>query len=305
MNQKIQILPEFAIKIIAMFTMSLSHIGTFLMRYYGSNSVGYTAGLICYCIGRIAFPLYVLMTAEALRHTHSRKDYLLLIAIFWALVSGSEYIAYLIDGNLLSGVYGNAFTDLLCMVSFIYFLEHPKKWLKVFAFIPLAYVVISYAADLSEIYADTYQMTSKWSIYFLPFLRSNYSIYGFLMFLAVYYAKPFASRILKLVAGNMQLENEESMKEFYEGKPYQNLLNALEFSGILLVTLLFWGLSYTAIPDPYNMGIQTYCLFAGVFIAMYNGKRGYNHKWFKYSSYLYYPVHIILIWLTFRLIFGY
>lgn len=310
MKEKIQILPQFGLKLIAMLLMSVSHIGTFLLRYYGSNETGYTAGLVCYYIGRLAFPLFVLLTAEALRHTHSRKDYILQIAIAWALTTGGEGIAYLIDPDLLSGVGGNAFTDILCMASFVFFLEHPKKWVKPLALLPLTYVALSYAADLSELYADSYQMTSLWSASFLPFLRSGYSLYGFMMFLLVYYSKPLADRILGIGKERNEPdpllgEQDDPLRRFKEGPTYQSLLNALAFGGVLIATLVFWALSYASIPDPYGMGVQSYCLLSGIFIAIYSGKRGYGSTWFKYSTYAYYPVHIILLWLSFRLAFGY
>ena len=53
---------------------------------------------------------------------------------------------------------------------------------------------------------------------------------------------------------------------------------------------------------PDYMDVQIYALFAGAFILLYNGKRGYNSKWFEYGGYAYYPLHILIIALIFYLI---
>ena len=69
------------------------------------------------------------------------------------------------------------------------------------------------------------------------------------------------------------------------------------------MTVLFWallslgaeGLFEQRPYDVYAMGIQSYCVLAAVPIACYNGKRGYNAKWFQYGSYAYYPLHLALV----------
>ena len=42
--------------------------------------------------------------------------------------------------------------------------------------------------------------------------------------------------------------------------------------------------------------IQIAGMAAGLLLIFYNGKRGYNAKWFQYGSYLYYPLHILLLY---------
>ena len=42
-------------------------------------------------------------------------------------------------------------------------------------------------------------------------------------------------------------------------------------------------------------GIQNAAMIAGAFILLYSGKRGYNAKWFQYGSYLYYPIHLLVV----------
>lgn len=67
------------LKIIAMVTMTLDHIGLILFPY----------SLLLRIIGRLAFPIYAYMIAEGCRHTRSMGRYLLTIAgigIFYQIV---------------------------------------------------------------------------------------------------------------------------------------------------------------------------------------------------------------------------
>ena len=46
-----------------------------------------------------------------------------------------------------------------------------------------------------------------------------------------------------------------------------------------------------------NYTIQSYACLALPILFLYNGKRGYNKKWFKYGCYLFFPLHFILLYL--------
>lgn len=78
MNQKV-------LKIIAMLSMLIDHIAI-VFGYFLSKSA-YTNMRI---IGRFAFPIYAFLAAEAVIHTHSRKKYLIRLAVL-ALVSEIPY----------------------------------------------------------------------------------------------------------------------------------------------------------------------------------------------------------------------
>ena len=69
-------------------------------------------------------------------------------------------------------------------------------------------------------------------------------------------------------------------------------------------TLLLYGCG-ELMPVKYVFWVQNLQLFAivsGAFILLYNGYRGYNKKWFQYGSYLYYPLHMAILYLIFSLI---
>ena len=54
----------------------------------------------------------------------------------------------------------------------------------------------------------------------------------------------------------------------------------------------------------WDYGQQNYMLISQAFVLLYSGLRGYNAKWFRYGQYLYYPLHILLIYGIFALIIG-
>lgn len=66
------------LKIAAMFTMLCDHIGFVLVPVNRYPEIYYTLRII----GRIAFPLFCFMLVEGFIHTHSRKNYIIRLAVF-------------------------------------------------------------------------------------------------------------------------------------------------------------------------------------------------------------------------------
>ena len=83
----------------------------------------------------------------------------------------------------------------------------------------------------------------------------------------------------------------------------QSLTNIIQGLFLLIVNLMIYLLAFNQNLDIYTSSIQTWSMFAALFLLFYNGKRGYNKKWFQYSTYLYFPVHLIIIFLIFFLIY--
>ena len=47
---------------------------------------------------------------------------------------------------------------------------------------------------------------------------------------------------------------------------------------------------------------ETWALLAIPIVLFYSGKQGYKSKWFQYASYLYFPLHLVIIYFVFYLI---
>ena len=303
MREKSQVLSEFILKLIAIVTMTFDHIGAFIVQssysaFFPTNSVDYNIGLVFRGIGRLSFPLFALMLAEGMRKTKDREGYLLRLGIVWALITAVETVFYFTP-KYSSFALSNAFTDLVMFALFVYLIEKKGAW-KALAVLPLAYIVISFAANTSETFAANNGLTSVWSGSFPGFLRCSYSLYGFLMFLGFYYAYPLADRAIKKTLQ----ETETDLALYKQSKDYRSLVNLLGISFFLLDTVVFWGFSYLyPTADIYQMSFQTYCLLDIFLLGMYNGQRGYDKKWFRYAEYAYYPLHLALIALVFGLVF--
>jgi uncharacterized membrane protein len=52
----------------------------------------------------------------------------------------------------------------------------------------------------------------------------------------------------------------------------------------------------------WDLAAQNAAMIAFIPIFLYNGRRGYNKKWFTIFSYLYYPMHLITIFVIFSII---
>ena len=74
------------IKIIAVVTMLIDHIGAILITYYDNKIVNFILRLI----GRIAFPLFAFCLAEGFAHTSSRKKYAIRLLVA-AIISEPAY----------------------------------------------------------------------------------------------------------------------------------------------------------------------------------------------------------------------
>jgi hypothetical protein len=79
---------------------------------------------------------------------------------------------------------------------------------------------------------------------------------------------------------------------------------------LVIINFLFWGISYILIDsngnsllDPYSMWIQTYSILDIFLIYCYTGRRGYDSKWWRIATYIYYPVHLAVIGIVFALLF--
>jgi hypothetical protein len=298
MREKAQILDQFWLKIAALLFMTCDHVGAVLdSGFYADGSTEYQIGFILRVVGRLAFPLFALCLAEGLRHSHDRGGYILRLAILWAIVAVGELILYFQPAYSYLAA-SQAFSDLLAFALVVYLYEKGGKW-RYLALLPLAWILLSYACEVSESYASYNSLTSVWSSYFPAFLRCDYSLYGFLVFLGFYWAYPLANRAIK---GTLE-QIHGDLALYQTTKEYRSLVNLVGLTIYLLVTLLFWALSYAGPIDPYTMGIESYGLIDILFLVAYTGKRGHDGKVFRYIEYGYYPLHLALIGLIFGLLF--
>lgn len=299
-REKAQILNEFVLKIAALLFMTLDHIGLFLLSYLGSSN---PTALVFRSIGRLAFPLFAFMLAEGMRKTRSKGKYLLRLTLMWGLVLTAQLILNYACKVKEIADSTNAFADLLLGGLFLYCLSLPGAK-KALSALPLSAVLASYGLQLSR--ANGALSTASFPFFVLP----GYSLFGFCLIVGFYFAKNFVDFVsVKYLDGSGQ-----SLEVFQESKGYQSLINFTCATVLFVVTIIGWGLSY--IPsisldvvtmqavNPGTVG-QTWCLLSCILILLYNGRRGPDGKPFRIFTYVYYPMHIAIIFSIFFLIFGY
>jgi len=221
------------IKIIAALTMTIDHIGLYLISY----ELHPTLYLIFRSIGRIAFPLFAFSVAQGFLHTSNRKRYFVQLLTFACSIEAVLMIWWLVSGDNEMMI-GNVFWVLVMGLGGLFLLSS-KKWyymLLAFAFVPLA-----------------------------DFINFPYAGYGILMI----YLFGLNRRDLYIL-------------------------------GLLLLLHLFYIQYPIGWLTPYEtryMGvfsIQWFDMLALPLIYLYNNQRG---KYNKYIFYVYYPLHIMVIFL--------
>ncbi len=178
---------------------------------------------------------------------------------------------------IFTGLYiGNPITILALGALTIYFFENKIIWKKVLAILPITYVILI-SLEVIPLYAD-------------------YDIYGLCTILIFYISYLLSEFFSKFIIKYYQLDEETFSSSSYK-LTLRNTLNAILF-------LSFSMIIYFINPIWNNKGlfsemnsIQVYSIFALIPILFYNGERGYNKKWFKYGSYLFFPLHLLVIYL--------
>lgn len=291
---KLQKLNGFILKVLAMVFMTMDHIGLFMMAFNPSGTPLCTLGYVFRCIGRVAFPLFVLLLVEGIRNTSNRFKYLLRIGILTGVLMVGEIIIYYFIDSAIE-VAESPLMDLFFCGLTLALLHRKDKW-SWFAILPIAFICLEAVVHAYELFHN-YEIVVKW----LPFyIRPGYSVFALALSLGFYYAYSIVDR--------MYQKNNMDVEEFNKTPQYRMMVNITQASFLFLVNVVIFALSYItyngiAFLDLYTASVETWSIMAILLILFYNGVRGYNKPWFKYGSYIYFPVHIIIIFAVFYVIY--
>jgi len=153
---------SFAIKILAMLTMLIDHIGAAF-----EFSMPYSVYLACRIIGRLAMPLFCFMIAEGLFHTRDAKRYMIRLAIF-ALVSEVPFDLLFMNETLefwAQNVGITLFFGLLGILLFDTFAAQGHKG--------AALIAILAAGAAAHILRADYGMFGVYYVFIFYYFRSN------------------------------------------------------------------------------------------------------------------------------------
>ena len=286
-------LNNFWLKIIALLTMTIDHIGFLLAPYNAdvSNVMRY--------VGRLALPLFCFMIAEGAIHTKNFKKYAFRLGIMASFISlaiiVSETVPFFKNNGFSMRDQGIIFVDLLLGALAIYCLRQKKWYFKTLALLPLAYGIASFIASSLE------SCGCHGNILWFPyFLRSQYGWYAIVLIVMFYVAHLLANIFLSIICNNSGLPEDTYKDSDLE----RNALNIISVIMLIAVSFAYY-LCAKFMPTRYvywDYSMQLFAIVSGAFILLYNGKRGYNKKWFQYGSYLYYPLHMAILYLIFSLL---
>ena len=257
-----------------------------------------TAEKVLRHFGRLAFPLFCFMIAEGVLHTKSFKKYALRLGIMASAISLACIIdeAFHISGGMLRQE-GNIFVDLLLGALAVYCLKQDRWYFKIIALVPLGLSITSFTATSLEscrCYGDV--------LWYTFFLRGQYDWLGVLLIIGFYVAHYLKDAFIKVHSNTTGI----ALENYKDSNLERLALNIFSVMILVMVCILFYIVGELMGPKYVSWinNLQLFAMFSGVFILLYNGKRGYNKKWFQYGSYLYYPVHLIVIYAIFFIIYA-
>ncbi len=260
------------LKIIAIVTMVLDHVGYFI---YGLQiPYSYELHLICRIIGRISMPIFCFMIAEGFRKTRDPYRYAARLALA-ALISEIPYNLCFWGSPIATGSLNVMFTLFFGLLGLIFYklvLDKTKRpAVAVLTLIPICLAV--------------------------HFLGADYSFYAPLFIFFFYLASPDTQngRILTLII--------TLIFGFREVMQY----GLLRFVSILTSLIPFVPTYESAGLTDWSC-VQIFAAAAALLLFFYNGKPGRRPEnklgqlAVKYSFYLFYPLHLIIIWIIFGII---
>lgn len=219
-------------------------------------------------LGRIAFPIFAFLIVEGFVHTKDLKKYIMRLGLF-AVLSEYPFILFTIGCKIYNEISLNVMFTLLCGVVVLFFYDKVKT-----TFLSLIKNDNSQNNMIKRIILLFSYIVSIVLIGWIANeLKMDYGAFGIIIILLFYI--------------------------FREKNILKNVLIASVFIISLLLKLFF----------EYNMNLSSlkYCIpymagyiCAAVILMQYNGKVG-KYK-MKYFFYLFYPVHMVVMYLIYKYI---
>ncbi len=189
-------LTSFHLKLIAIITMTIDHVGAGLFPYANMDGVPYLR-----VIGRLAFPIFCFLIVEGFFHTRNVKKYMYRLFLF-ALLSELPFDLLFNDsGNLFA--MQNVFCTLFIGLVMIYAIDQTyKKWGKDTSNANIAVVIILFTAGVVASLAkvDYAELGIAYMAVFYLYRGKNYHIFTILLALNILFCGINAVQMFSVLA---------------------------------------------------------------------------------------------------------
>ncbi len=295
-------LDNFWLKIIACVTMTIDHVALFLSVFPINGNIilstSSTLYFILRVIGRMALPIFLFLITEGVQKTKNIKKYMLKLGIMATLIS---IILIILNSSAVGFTYlsyqGNIFLDLFFCVLIYYLFTHEKKLVKYLTALPILYIV---GISVVKILAMNDVISTN---FILEGLYLQYDFIGIVLFIGIF----IGYRILNNYVDKGLDNNKELIESYKRSSNFQYQKNMTVLMVILIESVILclveMVLEYVVGSYSYiDLGLESYILLGAIPIIFYSGKLGYSNKYIQSAFYLYYPLHIALIYLILILI---
>ena len=222
-ERNFQFISNFILKVFALLLMTLDHIGIFLETMQNTQQIGY----IFRFLGRLAFPLFILIIVEGVRHTKHFGKYILRLGILAAIfLIGQVIFGYAINNQIES--FYSPVLDVFFVALTLYLLKRKDKY-SFFSILTIGYILTSFIVVNVE-------KAQNINILWMPFfLRLPYALFDILLALGFYYGKPLAQAMIK---------NSGSNTENLIGTPYERYVENIVDAFVVLFVVFGFYLSF-------------------------------------------------------------
>lgn len=313
------------LKLVAIFTMLIDHTaatildstlikgGMYSLNYNDSKAVQdfndkygtmLTIDHIMRYIGRLAFPIFCFLLVEGMIHTHSRLNYTIRLAIF-AIISEIPFDLAFTHQPFYwdyQNVYFTLLIGLLVLIGF----DTVNKALKDKKWLPVLAILGTVAAG----YVTNYVVSRALQVIYYKLMNMGYNVSllenGIPANIMIFTFSVLALLLFFLLCKIRSISEASvfftDMAVLATGILLADYLNT-DYSGFGILTIaVIYGLRRSPVIAMFGgcttltiMTIGEVTAFFDLFLmSFYNGKRGLK---LKYVFYLFYPVHLLLLYL--------
>lgn len=222
-------------------------------------------------IGRIAFPIFAFMIVEGYYHTSNVKKYMKRMLIF-ALIAEIPF-NLMMSGRFIGPFHQNVLWTFLLAMLLMRLLDKIRSWIAKWA---------SYAGS---------ETVRKVIIFVLTAVAAGLVCYVGYFIGNITFVDYFGAGILTVLVFYL-----------FHGRKWWNFL--LQLACIFYINAeLLAGMTYS-IPffgHSFDFPEQAIAIFSLLPIWLYKGKKGYHSKPFQYFCYAFYPAHMLVLVLIYKI----